>query len=71
MENFGAVALCVNATAHASKRSKHVRPRTVTMYFNWHRIGQVGPYTDLLADTRWKMFAPPAIFLPIAFSPRT
>jgi len=28
-----AVALCVNATAHASKRSKHVRPRTVTMYF--------------------------------------
>ena len=41
-----AVALCVNATAHASKRSKHVRPRTVTMYFNWYRIGQVGPYTD-------------------------
>jgi len=40
------VALCFNATAHASKRSKHVRPRTVTMYFNWHRIEQVGPCTD-------------------------
>jgi hypothetical protein len=41
-----AVALCVDATAHASKRGKHVRPRTVTMYFDWYRIGQVGPYTD-------------------------
>jgi hypothetical protein len=40
------VALCLNATAHASKGSKHARPRTVTMYFSWYRIGQVGPYTD-------------------------
>jgi hypothetical protein len=40
------VALCLSATAHASKRSTHARPRTVTMYFSWYRIGQVGPYTD-------------------------
>ena len=40
------VALCLNATAHASKRGTHTRPRTVTMYFSWYRIGQAGPYTD-------------------------
>jgi len=40
------VALCLNATAHASKTGKHARPRTVTMYFSWSRIRQVGPYTE-------------------------
>ena len=39
------VALCLSATAHASKSGKHARPRPVTMYFSWYRIGQVGPYT--------------------------
>jgi hypothetical protein len=40
------VALCFNATAHASQTGKHARPRAVTMYFSWYRIGQAGPYTN-------------------------
>jgi hypothetical protein len=51
--NFGSRVVLKRDCAYFEE-GNHARPRTVTMYFSWYRIGQVGPYAFQVCIYRYK-----------------